>query len=283
MTINQTFDPETFTEDSKKNWDQAAPHYERISTHYFAPVTKAFVDFAELRPGQSVLDVACGPGTATEAAALKVGPSGSVLGTDLSPEMLKIASSRCRKSAGGSVEFKEMNAEKMDLPDRRFDRVICQLGLMLFAKPKEALKEMARVVKKEGRVCCLVQGTADKMVFTSLLMKTMIKRAPQLKVPGAPSLYDFGSPGILEQALSQAGLSSIASERLTGTFAFSSPKDYWETMTSGAGRTGSMLKSLAPEIRRAVEDDALAKAAGYRAGGGLEIPYEFVMAKATLT
>lgn len=272
-SVTETFDAGLYTDELKRSWNAAAPHYGRLGADLFPPLTRSFIDFAALKPGQSVLDVACGPGTATELALQAIGAGGKIVGVDLSFEMLKLAGSRL-----GPVDLREMNAEALDFPNETFDAVICQLGLMLFARPETALREMARVSKVGGRVACLVQGTAEKMQFTSLIMKTMLRRAPEIKAEGAPGLYAFGPEGKLESALKQAGLADVRARRLTGAFAFESVEAYWELMTSGAGRTGAMLKTLPEAAREAVKKDVLAGAAAFRRDGRVEIPFEVVMA-----
>lgn len=271
------FDPESFTSESRRSWDAAAPHYERISETHFGPITAEFARFCSLEAGQLVLDVACGPGTLTFEAADRVAPAGKVIGVDLSSSMLKLAAARVK--ALPAVEFREMNAEALDLADSLFDRVLCQLGLMLFARPHDALSEMARVARPGGLVCCLVQGSAEGMLWTSLINRSLLKHAPELKVPGAPGLYAFGAPGAIESAFSLAGLKEIETRRLSGSFAFPSPEAYWQAMTEGAGRTGATLKQLSEEKRRAVAAEVLALAAGYPGPGGIALPFEFVLAK----
>ncbi len=270
-----SFDPAAFTADSRKNWTDAAPFYELISANLFPPITQAFLDFCSLKPGDSVLDVACGPGTATRGALEKVSPTGTVLGIDLSPGMLELARTRVPHA-----KFQEMNAEALDLPNDSFDKTICQLGLMLFAKPRAAAQEMARVVKPGGLVCCLVQGRGEKMIFTSLLMKTLLKHAPELKTPGAPTLYAFGTPELLCDAFKDTALEKPETRVLEGTFPFDSPDHYWQTMTQGAGRTGAVLRALPEGTREAVRQDVLQQAAAYRDGPRLQIPYEVTLARA---
>jgi hypothetical protein len=107
----------------------------------------------------------------------------------------------------------------------------------------------------------------------------MVKHVPELKIPGAPTIYDFGPPGVLEDALSQAGLARVESRRLSGKFHFESPQAYWETMASGAGRTGVLIQSLEPAKRQALKEEVLAKSAAFVTPDGFEIPYEFVMAR----
>src|SRR4051794_12514604 len=106
--MSDGFDSEAFTADAKQSWSGAAERYDKLSETYFPPVTSAFLSFAQLTPGQLVLDVACGPGTVTGAAAKAVGPAGRVVGADLSPGMLKIAMGRAKMP---NLEYREMNAE----------------------------------------------------------------------------------------------------------------------------------------------------------------------------
>jgi ubiquinone/menaquinone biosynthesis C-methylase UbiE len=273
----ESFDHGAFTAHSKHSWSSVSESYDKMSALFFPPITSAFLSFVQLRPGQLVLDVACGPGTLTSAAARAVGPSGRVVGVDLAPGMLKLAMSRAVER---NLEYREMNAEELDLPESLFNVVLCQLGLMLFARPDHALSEMARVVKKGGAVACLVQGSPEKMLFTSLLMKTMVKHAPELKQAGAPNLYAYAPVGILDQALAKAGLWQIVSSRVSGVFSFASPEEYWGVLTDGGGRSGAMLRSLPEDKRAAIRAEVLAQASALRgANGRVEVPYEVVMAK----
>ncbi len=273
------FDPGLFTEEARRRWNEAAPAYEQLSASLFSPITDAFAEFCRLAPGERVLDVACGPGAATLAAARAVGPAGRVVGVDLSPAMLEAARRRAA-AAPAPIEWRAASAEELDMPDASFDAVVCQLGLMLFARPTEALRQMARVVRGGGRVACLVQGLREKMVFTSLVMGVLLRHAPQLKEEGAPTLYAFAKPGMLEAALASAGLVVEASRRLEGTFKFDSPQAYWDLMTAGAGRTGAVLRSLPEAAQRQVRDEVLTQARRYAADGGVAIPFEVVMARA---
>jgi SAM-dependent methyltransferase len=191
--------------------------------------------------------------------------------------MLKIAMGRAVER---NLEYREMDAASLDFPDETFDAVVSQLGLMLFAQPDVALREMGRVCKKGGVVGCLVQGEPERMVYTSLVLKTLFRLAPELKQAGAPSLYAFAPSGALEQALGRAGLAQPLSTRLSGAFPFSSAEDYWDTFVQGSGRTGTLLRSLPEAVQEAVRKEVLDQAALYRAGDRIEIPYEVVMAKA---
>lgn len=270
------FDPEAFTRESARTWTDAAPRYDKLSAALFAKVTEEFVDFADIRKGMSVLELACGPGIASRAAARRAGEKGRVLATDLSAGMIELAAARPPEKRAAPIEWKVMDAQKLELPDGSFDAVLSQLGLMLFARPEAALAEMRRVAAPGAPVACLVQGKRHKMLFTALVFDAMMRRAPRLKAPpGAPTLYSFGPEGVLEKAFAQAGLREMTVRRFEGTFRFSSPEEYWTVMTEGAGRTGEMLRSLEPSVQAKVRGDVLRIAGKFKTGRSVAIPYEF--------
>jgi SAM-dependent methyltransferase len=114
------------------------------------------------------LDVACGTGAATLAAAERAGSAGHVVGLDANPEMLAVA--RRKPSA---VEWIEGRAEKLPLPDADFDAVVSQFGFMFFDDPAAALKEMLRVLRPGGglavAVCDAVEASPGYGAFAALL------------------------------------------------------------------------------------------------------------------
>ncbi len=275
-----SFDPAAHTAESRVVWDEAAQRYEKLSNSLFARTAEEFVDFAGLRKKWRILDVACGPGIASRAAAAKIDEKGSVLAVDLAPGMLARAKQAPVAKRSAPIEYAEMDVHALPLEANSFDAVISQLGLMLFAQPDKALSEMTRVTKPGGVVACLVQGRREKMLFTSLILHAITECDPELRAPyGAPTLYSFGPDGAIDAAFARAGLSELSTKRLTGAFRFSSPEEYWTTMTEGAGRTGAMLRSLDEKGQAWVKKTVLRRAAKNKVRSGIEIPYEFMMAR----
>lgn len=280
MNDTGTFNADAHTEDAKKVWSEAAERYEKLSNALFAKTATEFADFAGIKKGWRVLDVATGPGLAARAAAAKAGEKGSVLATDLAPGMIARAKAVPPVKRAAPIEFAEMDVHALPLPDASFDAAVSQLGLMLFAKPDQALSEMARVTKPGGVVACLVQGRREKMLFTSLVLHAIVEADPDLRAPeGAPSLYSFGPDGVLDAAFARAGLVELSTKRLNGTFRFASPEEYWTTMIEGAGRTGAMYRSLEEKDQAWVKKTVLRRAAKNKTSVGIEVPYEFMMAR----
>jgi ubiquinone/menaquinone biosynthesis C-methylase UbiE len=280
MSPMDEFDADAFTAQSRETWNESAPRYDKLSCALFGPIADEFAAFAGLRKGWQALEIACGPGVASRAAARRLGEKGSLLATDFSPVMLATASARAPERRAAPIEWRAADAQTLDLPDASFDAVFCQLGLMLFARPDDALSEMRRVAKPAAPVSCLVQGRKSAMLFTSLVLDAIVARAPHLRAPkGAPNLYAFGSDGVLEAAFARAGLTEIVTTRRTGAFRFASPEEYWTTMTEGSGRTGAMLRSLSPELQAKIKADVLRRAAKRRVGRFVEMPYEFALAR----
>jgi SAM-dependent methyltransferase len=128
----------------------------------FIPWAELLLDELALDAGESVLDVACGPGSVTRLAAARVGASGRVLGCDLSPAMLAIAEAKPAVEEGGAIEYREAPAERMPVDDGAFDVVSCQQGLQFLPDRPAALTEMRRALRPGGRLGIAVWREIDR-------------------------------------------------------------------------------------------------------------------------
>ena len=130
----------------------AASLRERYSVRYFiGPWGPGLVALAALRPGERVLDLACGTGLIARLAAPDVGPTGHITGLDLNPAMLAVARS-LPPPVGASITWVEGNAVATPFDDASFDVVLCQQGLQFFPDKPAALREMYRVLAPLGRI-----------------------------------------------------------------------------------------------------------------------------------
>ena len=125
----------------------------------FEPWAKLLLDEADLRPGESVLDVATGPGTVARLAAVRVGAKGRVVATDIAQPMLDIAKAKGQPSAAAApIDYLYSPAAPLAAPTGTFDAVLCQQGLQFFPDRPSALREMRRVLRPSGRTAIAVWG-----------------------------------------------------------------------------------------------------------------------------
>lgn len=132
-----------------------ARSYECFAEQYMGQWAPDLIECANLRPGERVLDLACGTGLVARLAAVRVGPRGSVTGLDINAEMLAVARARlCQAEA--ALRWVEGSAVAMDFPDASFDVIVCQQGLQFFPDRKAAVREMLRVLVPGGRLAASV-------------------------------------------------------------------------------------------------------------------------------
>lgn len=172
---------------------------------------------AGVRKGDRVLDVACGTGALTLAAAKIAGPSGSVVGLDANPEMLAVAR---RKPV--QIEWLEGTAEALPLPDSSFDAVVSQFGFMFFEDKPQALREMVRVLKPGGRlavaVCDAVENSPGYGAFARLLDRLFGREAADaFRAP-----FSLGDGGRLHEICREAGIEDAEVVQRNGTVRFNS-------------------------------------------------------------
>lgn len=128
----------------------AAEMYERYATQYMGPWARDLVALAALKPGQRVLDLACGTGVVARIAATELGPTGQVTGLDFNAGMLAVARALAAVP-GATIRWVEGSAMAMDFPDASFDAILCQQGLQFFPDGRAALREMRRTLVPGGR------------------------------------------------------------------------------------------------------------------------------------
>ena len=134
----------------------APENYERyFRSRDRAPSRPELLDTARLRPGERVLDMACGTGVVARLAAEQIGAAGHVTALDVNPGMLAVARSVSRRAG---IEWREGIAEDTQLPDRTYDAALCQMGLQFFADRGAAVGELFRVLAPGGPLVANVPG-----------------------------------------------------------------------------------------------------------------------------
>jgi SAM-dependent methyltransferase len=134
------------------SYDRHAPAYARHMERLAGPLVDTICRLAELRPGQRVLDIACGSGLAARGAARAVTGAGRVVGGDLSAGMVAVAQQHARVARLDHLSFAVMDVENLPLPAASFDAVICLSAALHFPDISRAIKEMHRVTRPGGRL-----------------------------------------------------------------------------------------------------------------------------------
>jgi len=233
-----SFDSEQFKIEQRQRWDGVAEGWkEWWQTVEVAAkkVSERLVELAEIKPGQKVLDIATGIGEPAITAARKLAGysnnihgTGYVLATDVSTQMLTIAKQRATElGLQDIIEFKEVDAEMLELSYSSFDAVLSRWGLMFMRNLNNTLSRILRALLPGGRLACAVWAEASKVPFISLPLNIVMH---ELNVPpppiGAPGPFALSDISILQNALSNTGFTDIKYERLNVTFEFPRVEDY---------------------------------------------------------
>lgn len=176
--------------DSGQRWIQDPDRRDRV----MAPISDALLASAALTAGETVLDIGCGCGATTLAAADTVGANGTVTGIDLSEPMLDVA--RRRAAAGGldNVTVVQGDAQTHDLGSRRFDVAISRFGTMFFADPVAAFTNIAAALASGGRICL---ATWQPLIANQWLT---VPGAALLRYGTLPDSADDAGPGMFAQS-----------------------------------------------------------------------------------
>jgi ubiquinone/menaquinone biosynthesis C-methylase UbiE len=135
-------------------WSAAAPswgQYADFVDERGAAVGAAMLAAADVRPGDQVLELGCGPGGVGFSAAEIVGAEGQVLLSDVAPEMTAVAAERAARRGLRNVVIRELDMEHLDLPDSSYEKVLCREALMLMPDTTTAAREALRVLRPGGR------------------------------------------------------------------------------------------------------------------------------------
>jgi len=254
-------------------WDKAAPEYERAWARPLEPAQVRLIEMAELQPGEQVLDVACGTGLVTFPAAVTVGSSGYVLGTDLSARMVDLLREQACRRAMVQVEARRMDAEDLQLPDGLFDVALCALGLMYFPDPIKALREMWRVLRPGGRVAAAVWGRHECCGWADIFPIMDARVASEV----CPLFFELGTGDSLRHCMEQAGLEGIRLERFRTMLPYQSDEEALSAAFS-AGPVALPYSRFDETTRRAAHAEYLKSIRDFRVNGGYRIPGEFVLA-----
>lgn len=177
-----------------------------------APVADLLIDRARARAGERIIDVGCGSGATSIAFAQKVGPTGHVLGIDISGPML--ARARQIAPAGLSVDFVLADATVYPFDPASFDLLVSRFGVMFFAEPARSFANLRRALKPAGRLAFACWREPRENPFFMAPLQAVYKHVPKLPQvgPEEPGPFAFASEARVHRILGEAGFQGIAME-----------------------------------------------------------------------
>ena len=256
-------------------WERAADTYARYWHGPLAGVQGDVLTLAALARGEAVLDVACGAGVVSVAAARGVGPTGRVLGVDLADAMVQVARQHARDLALGQVRFERMDAVQLALPDASFDVALCVLGLMYVPDPEAALREVHRVLRPGGRAVLAVWGERARCGWAPLF--GIVDAEVRSEV--CPLFFGLGQGETLARRCASVGLQVTAQQTRSDSLDYASAGDACAAAFVG-GPVALAWSRFDATVRERVQARYLEAIASWRDGRGYRVPAEYLIVAA---
>jgi len=248
--------PITWAQADTDRWLAAADRRERT----LAPILDLLLAAAALQPGERVLDVGCGTGPSTAAAARAVRPGGSVLGLDLAQELIEAARQRVREP---EVDWLVADATTAPLPEAKFDAVISRFGVMFFADPEAAFANLARATRAGGRLAMVVWPRRTEVEQFTLPYETVRRALERARVAyeepaadGGP--FSLSDPDRVREILEGAGWSEATVDTRSVVVQISGPDvDVSQVAREllSIGHTGALVTDQPEAVRADAERD----------------------------
>jgi len=203
---------EFWSSDSGEKWVRNA----RVLDAAMAPALERVLEAASLQAGERVLDIGCGTGASTLAAAGQVGPGGRVTGADISPVMLEAARRRADEAGCDTVDFLVADAQTHGFEPGAFDAIISRFGVMFFADPVAAFANMAQALRPGGRMHVICWSGMARNPWFSLPRQAAVDRLGEVAAgdPRAPGPTAFAELDYVRGILESAGLKAVTAEEV---------------------------------------------------------------------
>jgi SAM-dependent methyltransferase len=242
-------------------------------------VTEALVEYAQVRPGMRVLDLASGTGEPAISIAMRVGAQGHVTALDLSADLLEIAKGRAQDRGLQNFSTHQADAHALPFPDHNFDLATSRFGVMFFGDVGLALRELRRVLRDQARACFLAWGPLDQPYWQTTMGVVHGHVGGPLLEAGGPDPFRFAAPGSLSAKLKAAGFREVHEETKTLPWTWpGTPQEVWEQAQAVSVPFRPMLDRVPENLWPRINAEVLAAIRRYVKGENIEFGASVVLA-----
>ena len=263
MGFQAVEDPDAFRAASRGRWEEAAGGWASAREAFqraAAPVSDWLVAAIDAQPGQTVLELAAGPGDTGLLVAERLRPDGKLISTDGALAMVEVAKARAEElGLDDVVEAKPMEVEWIDMRTATVDAVLCRWGYMLVPDPETALRETRRVLRPGGRAAFAVWASAAENPWSTGRRVVDLGFA-EPSPPHTPGPFALGDPDLVRELLYGAGWTDdIVIEPLDFAFAAPDADAWWAQQLDCSISLKELVAGLSPadhyRLRDAVDAD----------------------------
>lgn len=267
------FDPETIRQFEHAGWERAASAYAETFAHASGAYIEALLDRAVVGAGTRVLDVACGPGLATIAAARR---GAAASGYDFSTAMLREA-----RTAHPDLSFDQGDAEALPYADGTFDAVVSNFGMHHFPHPDRAAAEARRVLRPGGVFAFSSWADPARNIAWRLLFDAIRAEGDPAAAKTPPSGGGLAHMDAVLAVLRGAGFADVAAGFETREWVVANAEGLVASLRLGTVRTAALIEAQDQAAMPAILAHIERAAAPYRRGDRLAIPIVAILARGT--
>ena len=264
----------------KATWDKFSPgwrKWDEFTMNFLKPMGDAIIQHINVKPTDTVLDVATGTGEPGLTIAAKV-PQGKVTGQDLSDGMLQVAREHASQKGLKNYDTVSCDISELPFPSATFDAVSCRMGFMFFPDMEKAANEMVRVLKPGGRLATSVwAGPANNFWITAMMGAIGKNMELPPPAPGAPGMFRCAQPGLIADLLKKAGLKNVTEQDVSSQVAYDGIDHYWTMMNEVAAPVVAAMSKATEETKMKIKADLTASLKDRIKTNGLEMPYSSII------
>lgn len=267
--------PEDIREGQRAAWAGLSAGWEKwdaIIQDQLRPVGAAMLQRLGIAPDQQHLDIASGTGEPGLTVA-PMAPTGRVVLTDLSAEMLDVAERRAVTLGLTNVETTVCSAEALPFEDATFDSVSVRFGYMFFPDLVGATDEFARVLAPGGRLCASVWIEPGRNPWTSIALEAIGAETTLTPPdPNGPHMFRCGAPGQVGDLFQHAGLRDVVEWEVGVELVTRSPEQYWDVISEHVSLAVVALQQVDESARARIRAHAVAQVRSYMLGDEVRVP-----------